>query len=441
MMFFPRRLAMIAAGLLLSSAMTLTQAAGLGGNPTETIKTLYAQGQFEQAYQLGRAAEFNWEGDPEFDFNYGLAAIESGHYEDAIFALERVVFLRPDILRLRLELARAHFLNENFVAARAEFQRVLDRSPPPNVQENIARFLAQMDAAQLAKRRQITGWGQLRGGYDTNVNSATEAEAITTPLGTFDLRGDGRAQSDEFTRWEVGASWREPLDKRRTLDFRAVANLKNNLSTDAFDLGSLGLDATYTTQYDFGTLRWGARTQTVRLDSEVFQRAYGLSVGMDRELAKGWLLSLSAAGTRIRFENGGELDTNQLLMSATVLRPTERAIHSLTLYQALEPTEHGGLGKHNGRKFHGLFYGLQVPGQRYQPYLRLGAQKTNYDDTQPVFAVVRDDTMLTATAGVRVPLWKGGEFSLEGVYSEVDSNIVVFSNDRYSIEAGFRHSF
>ena len=128
-------------------------------------------------------------------------------------------------------------------------------------------------------------------------------------------------------------------------------------------------------------------------------------------------------------------------MSATVLHPTERAIHSLTVYQALEPTEHGGLGKHNGRKFHGFFYGLQVPGQRYQPYLRLGAQKTNYDDTQPVFAVVRDDTMLTATAGVRVPLWKGGEFSLEGVYSEVDSNIVVFTNDRYAIEAGFRHSF
>ena len=49
--------------------------------------------------------------------------------------------------------------------------------------------------------------------------------------------------------------------------------------------------------------------------------------------------------------------------------------------------------------------------------------------------------MLTATAGVRVPLWKGGEFSLEGVYSEVDSNIVVFTNDRYAIEAGFRHSF
>ncbi|MGB0317389.1 MAG: hypothetical protein ACPGAD_00915, partial [Pseudomonadales bacterium] len=82
----------------------------------------------------------------------------------------------------------------------------------------------------------------------------------TTPLGTFDLVGDGQAQSDEFTRWEVGASWREPLDKRRTLDFRAVANLKNNLNTDAFDLGSLGLDASYTTQYDFGTVRWGLRT-------------------------------------------------------------------------------------------------------------------------------------------------------------------------------------
>ena len=183
--------------------------AAVPGNPTETIKTLYSQGQFEQAYQLGRAAEFNWEGDPEFDFNYGLAAIESGHYEDAIFALERVVFLRPDILRLRLELARAHFLNENFVAARAEFQRVLERSPPPNVQENIARFLAQMDAAQLAKRRQINGWGQLRGGrHQRQLRHGGGGNHHT--LGTFDLVADGQAQSDEFTRWEVGAPGASP---------------------------------------------------------------------------------------------------------------------------------------------------------------------------------------------------------------------------------------
>ena len=52
----------------------------------------------------------------------------------------------------------------------------------------------------------------------------------------------------------------------------------------------------YTTQYDFGTVRWGVRTQTVRLDSEVFQRAYGLSLGLDRELAKGWLLSFLRRG-------------------------------------------------------------------------------------------------------------------------------------------------
>ena len=190
--------------LMLGFFMAISSShAAVPGNPTETIKALYAQGQFKEAYELGRAAEFNWEGDPDFDFNYALAAIESGHYEDAIFALERVVFLRPDILRLRLELARAHFLNENFVAARAEFQRVLDRSPPPNVTENIGRFLEQMDAIQLSKRRQISGWGQLRGGYDTNVNSATEAEAITTPLGTFDLVGMARPRA---TNLRVGRS-------------------------------------------------------------------------------------------------------------------------------------------------------------------------------------------------------------------------------------------
>ena len=137
----------------------------------------------------------------EFDFNYGLAP-SSGHYEDAIFALERVVFLRPDILRLRLELARAHFLNETL---RMRATSVCWTCLTPNVTENIGRFLEQMDAIQPSKRRQISLGGS--------------SEAATTPtstrygggghyhaLGTFDPVGDGQAQSDEFTRWEVGAA-------------------------------------------------------------------------------------------------------------------------------------------------------------------------------------------------------------------------------------------
>jgi hypothetical protein len=46
-----------ALALALAAASAVAAPAPLGGNPTETMKTLYAQGQFEQAYNLGRAAE------------------------------------------------------------------------------------------------------------------------------------------------------------------------------------------------------------------------------------------------------------------------------------------------------------------------------------------------------------------------------------------------
>ena len=62
-------------------------------NPIETLRELVAQGQYQRAFELGQAAEERFEGRAEFDFHYGLAALETGHYPEAIFALERVVLL------------------------------------------------------------------------------------------------------------------------------------------------------------------------------------------------------------------------------------------------------------------------------------------------------------------------------------------------------------
>ena len=89
-------------GALLSGASVARAAP----DSVATIKALVEQGQFERAYDHALAAEARYEGDPEFDFYFGLAAIEVGRYPDAIFAFERVVFAQPDQLRVRLELAR-----------------------------------------------------------------------------------------------------------------------------------------------------------------------------------------------------------------------------------------------------------------------------------------------------------------------------------------------
>lgn len=113
-------------------------------SPTAEMNNLINAGQFQQAFDLGTANLEAWEGDPEFDFLYGLSALEAAAPNDAVFALERVAATAPaGVLRqrARLELARAYFVTNNLTAAENLFNQVLQTNPPANVQQNIEAFL------------------------------------------------------------------------------------------------------------------------------------------------------------------------------------------------------------------------------------------------------------------------------------------------------------
>ena len=406
-----------------------------------TLRDLVNQGQYQRAYELGQAAEERLEGRADFDFHYGLAALETGHYAQAIFALERVVFARPDQLRVRLELARAHFLAGHYAAADREFDRVLAADPPASVRANVNRFKERIRMAQSSQRRQLGGWLDARVGHDTNINSATSDSVISTPIGDFELVRTGQEIDDEFLRVEIGGRWREPLTKFSSLDARLSYEHKENLSDSDFDLGIGRFDAGYTRNLEQGRVRIGTRLQQVMLSNSRFQNGYGLVASYDRALAPGWIGSLTAAATALRYQGDSLRDTNQFLGSAALLRSRGAVTQSLSLYGAHEPSEAGGRGKHNGRDFFGAFYGVQFDAGDWGPYLRAGVQRSKYEDTHPVFAETRKDRTLTATAGTTLKLRESLQFHAEVGYTDVDSNLPVFDYNRWLLEIGLRQAF
>ena len=102
--------------LLLASAHLL---AAEDESPVPAMEALVTQEQCQQAFALGQENLNEWEGDPDFDYIFGLAALESGDANDSVFALERVAATATDPgLRAlaRLELARAYFVTNNLTA-------------------------------------------------------------------------------------------------------------------------------------------------------------------------------------------------------------------------------------------------------------------------------------------------------------------------------------
>ena len=101
------------------------------------------------------------------------ASEQKDYLDEAIGAFHRILVAQPELVRVRLELARAFYVKGNDGLSRKEFERVLAENPPPPVAANIRRFLAVM-----RERRRWSGYVGMTMAPDSNINSASDGDVI-----------------------------------------------------------------------------------------------------------------------------------------------------------------------------------------------------------------------------------------------------------------------
>lgn len=430
----------------LIAATALLIAANAFAAVPDDLERLVEARDYEAAYELAAANVDELEGDPTFDFNYGLAALETRHFSEAIFALERVLLRDPDQHRVRLELARAQFGSGNYAAARREFEAVLATNPPPAVKANINAFLGLIEQSEqaAAKRSDVILFGEFAGGFDSNVNSATDQDFVVLPINGLraDLRDGGSEIDDAFTRLSGGVLYRNALSRTRVFDAAGVITRRELLSNDQFDLTFVQLGAGYTfTIAGEHRLRFGARGLLIGLDTETFQRQVGVSTRWDYTLPAGITLTAAASGSILDYDDDPLRDAKQYLFNAGAAKSWGKVSHAIEVYGALEPADDTRRGKHNGRDFYGVNYRMQwALSDRVVPFARLSAQRAKHDASHPVFLKTREDKYVSAGAGVN---WQPAKHWLirgQLSYTNQNSNLDVFEYDRFQVEAGFTYS-
>ena len=137
-------------------------------------------------------------------------------YDRAIAAFRLILVNRPELVRVRLELARTFFLKGQDGLARRHFELVLAGGVPPAVAANIRAF---MNAMQT--RRRFTGYFGAAIAPDSNLNAASESEIIyiDTAFGRlpFTRQGDFGAQSGLGLSVWGGGEYQQPLSERLRL--------------------------------------------------------------------------------------------------------------------------------------------------------------------------------------------------------------------------------
>lgn len=412
-------------------------------NQADQLRQLLDDGQPQRAYALAEELADIYAGDPDFDFFYGLAALDSGYPALASFAFERIIMFDHGTPRVRLELARAYYLLGNFDSAAEEFKRVLLLDPPRNVKDKVEQFLQAIQAQRDTQSLVYAGSVSIVGGYDSNVNSATSERSIFSDLlsSTVTLSEDSRKQEDAFTGVAAQFNMNYPLSQKKAV-FGGVSFSNHTNSTNTnFDTNSLTLSGGYLFNKKTARVRIPLTLQTYYLDGEQIRNS--VSLGLD------WSDSISPKTQLIHFgllnaaknPNDNKKNSMTFIAGSGVTRAISRwpinVMGSLFIgNDRYSDTEY--LGKYM------LGTRLSVSYQKMRQHqftLNLVLQQALHETDDPSFNNTREDTFLDMTFLWSWILDDNLIMTSKVEYTDNHSNLQLYDYDRIQSQIGIEYRF
>jgi hypothetical protein len=411
---------------------------------TARLKELIDSNQHEAAYNLALQYRAQLEGDSEFDFYYGVAAIDSGHVNEGVFALERVIFLKPNHSLARLELARGYYLQGDDARARRAFERVLEGKPPQKVATNIERFLAAIRLRETRFQTTAKAYVEFEIGSDSNINAGPSDPLADSALPWL-LDNSVLEQDDTYGTLTVGGQVNHPISEHTSLFATGDAALRQNVTHNNYDNTLLTLQGGAQWQYEQQRRRLSLLLQQFSVDSTTSRNLIGLSAENTWLKDKQHQFTVSFNALTLAYPEIEIKDSNQYTLGAQWVSATDKMswVAALNLGQEIS-VDRGVVAKSQADR---SIYGARIAAQWVvDPMTSLGTNLTvTHSDysAEYLFGVLpeRSETLanidLTATR-LLTPQWK-----LKGgvSYSENMANIDMFNYQRTQAKLSLRYEF
>ena len=380
--------------------------------PADELRSLVQKGRSAEAYAAGtrHPAEL---GDPDFDFYFGVAAIDSGHAGEGVIVLERYLARFPADDRARFDLARGYYALGELLRAREEFETVARHRPPPDREATIERFLDSIQAQASRHASASSLYLDIGEVVDSNVipgigSAAPNVHLLDNLLSAPGGGNGGRKDGDSFMLAGAGARFTRPV--AQALSLHGGLTYEGKYRIDAFDR---------------------------QLDQEALGGYGGLALLQGRDLYRANLSYSALAVDSNRYRNiaalGGEwqrqmdeLNTLSLFAQYAALAYPADRVRDSDIY---------ALGAGWRRAFV----------QRYQPVMQLQAL---FGREKSAASPLRDDLsrdLYSLRAGVSTSPWPG--WGLSGGLSYTTSRFVApdpalavtRGDDYYGLDAGLSY--
>jgi len=428
----------------LALAFAFFSAHALGDALTDRAAALLKRGDAKAAYELLLPLEPQRAGDPQYDYLLGIAALDSGDPERAVFALERVLAQQPDNALARAEIARAFYAMGEREAARREFEAVRKYAIPEEAKATVDRFLSAIAAAEGTR---IDGFIELSGGYDSNVASATATSNIAIPAfggGAFTLDPTLTQRGDQFLNVAGGVNFTRKLGQPWALVGGLAASLRMNTDATQFDTSTV--DGTAGIRYARGlnAFTLGAQAQYFAVAQARYRDVTGAIAQWQHSFDEQTQATLYGQFAQLRYESQPVRDADRSIVGVAfghAFSGTYSPVIFGSVYggqeEALDP-----LNPHLGHKPVGVRLGGQLRlGGGWSTYGSVSYEQRKYGGPEPLFLVEREDKQTDAVLGLSY-LWRPGTTVLAQVaYTDNRSNVPLNDFDRTVSSVSLRFNF
>ena len=410
-------------------------------------QALVREGKAAESYALLAPFEFQYSGNVDFDYWFGVSALEAGHADKATLALERALIVNPDFLAARLDLARAYFALGDRERARTELNLVLAQEPPPAARATIDRYLAEIERSSSAARTRSSAYLDLSVGYDSNVNNSTSQSVVFFPLFGLDLTLTPTSvrTPDSYILFGGGAELTHSLTEK----FSAFAGVdyKQRLNRREHEFEYAQLDGRVGFQYQTKSDVFRAAVSGGKyfLDYRRHYENAGASLEWRHAIDDHNVASVFGVYNKLRFPDEALKgnNVNQTIGGAGWLRTFNPERNDFVFVTAYAGREYDKENRVDGER---RLWGVRVVRQLHvltalDLYGIIGAHVSNYDTENFIFEKIRKDRLYEAALGAIWHLDRNWTVRPQVGYTRAHSNIPIYAYNRYDVAVVLRRDF
>jgi outer membrane protein len=426
-----------------AALLALVHSLAFADETTDRARRLIQQKNPKAAYELLQPLESRRAGDPEFDYLLGIAALDSGERERAIFALERVLAVNPNHAQARAEIARAYFELGEKENARREFLSVRATNPPEAVKQTIDRYLSALQAGP----KRFSGFLEIGLGWDSNVNSATASSQIAIPaLGgaVVTLGSSSVKKSDSFGTASGGLNFVYDFTPEWAVLAGAAASGKFNRVNDQFDTATL--DGNLGLRWARGqeSVSGGFAHQEFDVDNKGFRNSDGVVAQWQHNYSEFDQASVFLQAVDLSYPTQPIRDARRTILGVAfghgIDSPRKPVIFG-SFYRGQEKEKAEDV-PHLGHKPIGVRLGGQVGiGNNSVLFSLFSYEHRTYGGEEPFFGVTRKDDQFDVRVGVNYTIAPGWLLVPQVSYTNNDSNVILNKYDRTVASLSVRWTF